>query len=149
MAPTAALDNEMRICQLKAGAPQRHGCTAHPFIAKRLLHRCLRATRAAAWATLRWHVTTTAETAHCVPASGPHIELPARALSSARAVSHLTHAFPVLASAAGRFAARRTHLAVGCTRPTTPDWHRTRQNSHPTIDRFSRFHAMPFRNAAR
>lgn len=148
MAPTAALNNEVRICQLKAVAPQRHGYTAHPFVARRLLHRCLHATRAAAWATLRWHVATTAETAHCVPASGPHIELPARALASAKAISHLTHDFLVLASAAGRRAARRTHLAVGCTRPTT-DWRRTRQNSQPTIDRFSRFHAMPFKNAAR
>lgn len=53
--PTAALDNEVRICQLNAEAPQQYRSAAHSFIARRLLHLWLHAARAAAWATLRWH----------------------------------------------------------------------------------------------
>ena len=47
------------------------------------------------------------------------------------------------------FYAQTSQPAPACIRPIPTGWWRTRQYSHPTIDRFTRFHAMPLTKAAR
>ena len=53
---------------------------------------------------------------------------------------------PPMAPAGGACPA---YTGLCCGRAVTARCWRTRQNSQPTIDRLSRFHAMPFKNAAR